>query len=56
MMQLAGHKETPISTSLADTSTERWLNEHSATEAHVMHSVSKTFTATVVGFAVRWAS
>ncbi|MDR1005163.1 MAG: serine hydrolase [Prevotellaceae bacterium] len=31
---------------------ERWNEGHSPTEPHVMHSVSKTFTATAVGFAV----
>jgi CubicO group peptidase (beta-lactamase class C family) len=29
-----------------------WLGDHSATEEHVMYSVSKTFTSTAIGFAV----
>lgn len=32
---------------------EKWLGEHSAKENHIMNSVSKTFTATAVGFAVQ---
>ena len=31
---------------------ERWMNGHSAEMPHVMHSVSKTFTATAVGLAI----
>ncbi|WP_080902989.1 ChbG/HpnK family deacetylase [Parabacteroides sp. Marseille-P3160] len=32
---------------------EKWLGEHSAKEPHIMNSVSKTFTATAIGFAVQ---
>lgn len=31
---------------------ERWLGDHAANKPHVMFSVSKTFTATAIGFAV----
>jgi CubicO group peptidase (beta-lactamase class C family)/predicted glycoside hydrolase/deacetylase ChbG (UPF0249 family) len=31
---------------------EQWLGEHAASKPHALHSVSKTFTATAVGFAV----
>jgi hypothetical protein len=31
---------------------EHWFEGFSADQAHVMHSVSKTFTATAIGFAV----
>lgn len=31
---------------------EHWFGDHAATKSHVMHSVSKTFTATAIGFAV----
>lgn len=31
---------------------EHWLGEHSANEPHILNSVSKTFTATAIGFAV----
>lgn len=31
---------------------EHWLGEHAPDKNHVMHSVSKTFTATAIGFAV----
>ena len=33
--------------------TEKWLGEHSPTELHIMNSVTKTFTATAIGFAVK---
>jgi CubicO group peptidase (beta-lactamase class C family)/predicted glycoside hydrolase/deacetylase ChbG (UPF0249 family) len=32
---------------------EQWFGDNSATKNHVMHSVSKTFTATAIGFAVQ---
>ena len=32
---------------------EKWLGEHGPTIPHVMHSVSKSFTATAIGFAVQ---
>lgn len=32
---------------------EEWLGDHSPVEKHVMHSVSKTFTSTAVGFAIQ---
>src|SRR5690349_18729712 len=31
---------------------EEWLGNHGPEEKHIMHSVSKTFTSTAVGFAV----
>ena len=31
---------------------ERWLGEHAPAKRHILNSVSKTFTATAVGFAV----
>jgi CubicO group peptidase (beta-lactamase class C family) len=31
---------------------EHWFGDHAADKNHVMHSVSKTFTATAIGFAV----
>ena len=31
---------------------EHWFGEHASHKSHVMHSVSKTFTATAIGFAV----
>ncbi len=31
---------------------EHWLGDHAPDKNHVMHSVSKTFTATAIGFAV----
>ena len=31
---------------------EHWFGDNAANKAHVMHSVSKTFTATAIGFAV----
>jgi CubicO group peptidase (beta-lactamase class C family) len=31
---------------------EQWLDNHSPDSVHVMHSVSKSFTATAVGFAI----
>lgn len=32
---------------------EKWLGNHTPTEPHAMYSVSKTFTATAVGFAIQ---
>ena len=31
---------------------EQWFGDHAADKSHVMHSVSKTFTATAIGFCV----
>jgi CubicO group peptidase (beta-lactamase class C family)/predicted glycoside hydrolase/deacetylase ChbG (UPF0249 family) len=31
---------------------EHWFGDHASNKSHVMHSVSKTFTATAIGFAV----
>lgn len=33
--------------------TEKWLGSHTAAEPHIMNSVSKTFTATALGFAIQ---
>lgn len=32
---------------------EKWLGEHNPKENHIMHSVSKSFTSTAIGFAIQ---